>query len=179
MKTVTNKLALACGPHHTPPNAYLHAHPGGHMPKLPPLLPQGCAARAWAVDVGRAGVQKGVTEELGHFRGARMENPDNPAQSSCLRLRVAPTPLCAHSLLCSSTHSLTIHRHPEMPPWSSHYIANMQSFLWLKKKKVTISRNNVHKLECKQMHFFKCLFFWKVSLELQMAIYLGRWGTVE
>lgn len=134
METVTNKLALVCGritPLQTPclssrPPRWTHA-------KASASASTGLCGQSVAVRVGRAGAQKGVTKEMGHFRGARMENADNPAQSSRLRLRVAPAPLCALSLLCSSTHPLTVHRRPETPPWSSH-IANMQSFLWLKKK---------------------------------------------
>lgn len=173
METVTNKLALVCGrvtPLQTP--CLSSRPPGWTHAKASASASTGLCGQGVAVGVGRGGAQKGVTKEVGRVRGARMENPDNPAQP-CLRLRVAPAPLCALSLLCSSTRPLTVHRRPEMPPWSSHYIANMQSFLWLKKK-VIISRNNVRRLECKQMHFFKCLFFWKVSLEL---LYIWEGGV--
>lgn len=113
-------------------HAYLHAHQVDTCQSFCLCFRRLCG-QGVAVRVGTAGAQKGVTKEMGQFRGARMENADNPAQSSRLRLRVAPAPLCALSLLCSSTQPLTVHRRPETPPWSSHYIANMQSFLWLKK----------------------------------------------
>lgn len=82
METVTNKLAMVCVPHHTPkamPRFQL-AQGDTCQKAILPLLQEGLAARAREVEMGKGG-EKGGTEEMGHFRGPRVEKQDDPTSA--------------------------------------------------------------------------------------------------
>lgn len=141
METVTKKLALVCVLYHSPPNAMrLQTGPEDTCQKaIPPLLQEGNVAWPWVVEI-----REGMTKETGHLRGPRIDNQDN--STSILRSQVEGPhrPLSEPSRFCASTlPPLPSTATQKWPPWFSHYIANMQSFLWFKKKKVIISRSNM------------------------------------
>lgn len=77
--------------------------------------------------------------DISEARGLRSNM--TPPQSSCLR---AEDPSCPSP----STVASVLHQRPHLPsttpqkwpPWFSHYIANMQSFLWFKN-----NNNNLEK----------------------------------
>lgn len=132
-----------------------------------PLLQESCAAGPMGGGNGKRWREKtGVTKERGHFRGPRTENQDNPAsvlmsQGQRSRLPTPPEP-CHFS--ASTPTSLTPRHHPEMAPMAFSSYCQYAIFFMVKKK-VIISRNNMHTLSVNRRTFFRCLFFRRVSLE--------------
>ena len=121
-------------------HACLQTGPGGLMPKSH----SASASRGYVRPRqgwwkwGKVERRRGVTKEMGRFRGPRMESH---LHASRLRPSLSAAPLSALSFLCF-THSTYPPPPRNGPHGFSHHIANMQSFLWFKKK-VIISRNNM------------------------------------
>lgn len=70
---------MVCVPYHTPDAmpSFKLAQVDSCQKAILPLLQEGCAARAWVVGMGKGG-EKGVTKEMGHCRGPRVEKQDRP-----------------------------------------------------------------------------------------------------
>lgn len=126
--------------------ACLQTGPGGHMPKSHPTS----ASRGLCGLAMGSGNGERWREEREWLRRWDISETQGliikttPPQSSGLKAKdhTCPSLSPLASMLQHPPH-LPSTATQKWPPWFSHYIANMQSFLRLKKKKVIISRSNM------------------------------------